>query len=144
MRAPNITGLYLWLFTVLLFGRVLGQLVVARFAPRWLPPFEQWQSGLLPYPVLLSGQAIVLTLMIWISADFSRGAGFWVEPRPRLGLAALVWSYLYFAAMVARYIIRMVRRPDQRWLGGTIPVIFHMIVAAFQWTFGTFHRAPPI
>lgn len=144
MKDPRIYGLYLWLFTVLLFGRVLGQLVVARFAPKGLPPFEQWQSGLLPYPVLLVGQAIVLTLMIWISADFSRGAGFWVQPRPRLGLAALVWSYLYFAAMIARYVVRMARRPDQRWLGGTIPIIFHSIVAAFQWTFGTYHAAPPI
>ena len=142
VKDPTIYGLYLWLFTVLVFGRVLGQLVVARFAPRWLPPFEHWQSGLLPYPALLAGQAIVLTLMFWISIDFSRGAGFWVEPRPRLGLAALVWSYLYFAAMLARYVIRMVRRPDQRWLGGTIPIIFHSVVAAFQWTFGTFHVQP--
>ena len=139
-----MASLCLWLFTVLLFGRVLGQLVVARFAPRWLPPFEQWQSGLLPYPVLLVTQAIVLTLMIWISADFSRGAGFWVQPRPRLGLAARVWSYLYFAAMIARYVVRMTRRPDQRWLGGTIPIIFHSVVAAFQWTFGTYHAAPPL
>ena len=136
-------GFYLWLFTLLLAGRVAGQLVVVLAAPRWLPPMEQWQSGLLPYPVLLVCQAIVLTLMIWISADFSRGAGFWVEPRPRLGMAALVWSYLYFGGMIARYIIRMARRPDQRWLGGTIPIIFHMVVAAFQWTFGTYHAAPP-
>ena len=141
MKDPTISSPYLWLFTVLLFGRVLGQLVVARFAPRWLPPFEHWQSGLLPYPVLLIGQAVVLTLMIWISADFSRGAGFWVEPRPRLGSVVIIWSYLYFAAMIARYVIRMVRRPDQRWLGGTIPIIFHSVVAAFQWTFGN-HHAP--
>jgi uncharacterized protein len=139
VKDPAIYGIYLWLFTVLLFGRVVGQLVVARFAPKWLPPFEQWQSGLLPYPVLLAGQAVVLTLMIWISADFSRGAGFWVAPRPRLGLAALVWSYVYFAAMIVRYVVRMARRPDQRWLGGTIPIIFHSVVAAFQWTFGSYH-----
>ena len=142
MRDATISGLYLWLFTALLFGRVLGQLVVAKVAPKWLPPFEHWQSGLLPYPVLLVGQAIVLTLMIWISADISRGAGFWFEPRPRLGFAALVWSYLYFGAMIARYVVRMVRRPDQRWLGGTIPIIFHSVVAAFQWTFGTYHSSP--
>ena len=141
MRDATISGLYLWLFTALLFGRVLGQLVVAKVAPKWLPPFEHWQSGLLPYPVLLVGQAIVLTLMIWISADFSRGAGFWFEPRPRLGLAALVWSYLYFGAMITRYVVRMARRPDQRWLGGTIPIIFHSVVAAFQWTFGMHHAA---
>jgi hypothetical protein len=138
---PTIYGPYLWILTVLLVGRVVGQLIVARWAPRWLPPMEQWQSGLLPYPVLVAGQAIVLTLMIWISMDFSRGAGFWVRPMPGLGLAALWWSYLYFSAMVVRYIVRMIRRPDQRWLGGTIPIIFHSLVAAFQWLFGTYHAS---
>ena len=138
---PTIYGPYLWILTVLLIGRVVGQLIVSRWAPRWLPPMEQWQSGLLPYPVLVAGQAIVLTLMIWISWDFSRGAGFWVQPRPTLGLAALWWSYLYFGAMVVRYIVRMTRRPDQRWLGGTIPIIFHALVAAFQWMFGMYHAS---
>ena len=126
---------------MLLAGRVIGQVIVAVSAPKWLPPMEQWQSGLLPYPVLLAGQAVVLTLMFSISIDFSRGAGFWVEPHPYLGRAALWWSYLYFGAMVVRYIMRMRRRPDQRWLGGTIPIIFHCVVAAFQWTFGAYHTA---
>jgi len=143
MSDPTALSYALWLFTVLLIGRVLGQVLVALRAPRWLPPMEQWQSGLLPYPALLAGQAVVLTLMIGISIDFSRGAGFWVAPHPRLGLAAVWWSYVYAAAMVVRYIIRMARRPDQRWLGGTIPIIFHTIVAAFQWTFGMYHVTNP-
>ena len=138
---PSAYSAFLWLFTVLLAGRVVGQLIVATAAPRWLPPMEQWQSGLVPYPVLVACQALVLYLMISISLDFTRGAGFWVEPRPLLGPAALWWSYLYFGAMVFRYVRRMVRRPDERWLGGTIPIIFHSVVAAFQWTFGMYqHR----
>jgi len=132
----------LWIFTALLGARVVGQLVVATAAPRWLPPMARWQSGLVPYPFLLATQSVVLALMVWISVDFTRADGFWVEPRARyLGLAALWWSYLYFAAMVARYVVRMARRPDQRWFGGTIPIIFHSVVAAFQWTFGIFHRS---
>ena len=139
MKDPTVYAIFLWLFTVLLLGRVLGQIIVALRAPRWLPPMEQWQSGLLPYPALLAGQALVLVLMVWISIDFSRAAGFWVEPHPRLGRAAVWWSYLYAGAMAARYVIRMARRPDQRWLGGTIPIVFHSVVAAFQWTFGMYH-----
>lgn len=143
MTDPAALSYALWLCTVLLIGRVLGQVVVVLLAPRWLPPMEQWQSGLLPYPVLLVGQAVVLTLMIWTSIDFSRGAGFWVAPHPRLGLAALWWSYVYAGAMVVRYVIRMARRPHERWLGGTIPIIFHTVVAAFQWTFGMYHVTRP-
>jgi hypothetical protein len=58
----------------------------------------------------------------------------WIPP------AALYWSYLYAGAMVVRYTVRMARHPDQRWLGGTIPIVFHTIVAAFQWTFATSFR----
>jgi hypothetical protein len=135
---------WLWVFTILLVGRVLGQVVVVLFAPKWLPPMQQWQSGLLPYPVLLAGQFVVLWLMFSISIDYMRGSGFWVEPHPSLGLAAVIWSYVYAGAMLVRYVIRMARRPDQRWLGGTIPIVFHTVVAAFQWTFGWYQIAEGI
>ena len=130
----------LWLLTVLLFGRVAGQIIVYFFAPRFLPPMAQWQSGLVPYWFLVAVQAVVLYLMAAISYDFSRGAGFWFEPHPTLGLVVLWWSYAYFGAMMARYVVRMARRPDQRWFGGTIPIIFHSVVALFQWVFAAWHR----
>ena len=133
-------GPVLWVLTVLLLGRVIGQLVVFFYAPKFLPPMGQWQSGLVPYPLLVAVQAVVLGLMVSISYDFSRGSGFWVQPQPELGLVVLWWSYVYFGAMVVRYVLRMKRRPDQRWLGGTIPIIFHCVVATFQWVFAAYHR----
>jgi hypothetical protein len=133
-------SVFLWLFTVLLFFRVIGQIVVVLWAPRWLPPMHQWQSGLLPYPVLLAGQIVVLTLMVWICLDFTRGAGVFLLPRrSEVGRFVTWFSYLYFAGMIVRYVVRMIERPDQRWFGGTIPIIFHCVVAAFLWTFGRYH-----
>jgi hypothetical protein len=41
--------------------------------------------------------------------------------------------------MVVRYVARMARRPDQRWFGGTIPIFFHSVIAAFVWTFARYH-----
>ena len=135
----TVYSFFLWLFTAILILRVAGQLVVALSAPRWLPPMDQWQSGLLPYPVLLASQAGVLTLMVWISIDVSRGSGLFAQPYPDRAWAVIWFSYVYFGGMVLRYIIRMARRPDQRWLGGTIPIIFHSFMAAFLWTFGRYH-----
>ena len=139
MTTLDLLGVVLWLCSVLMLLRVIGQLVVFLRAPSWLPPMAQWQSGLVPYWFLLSTQAVVLLLMFWIAADLARGWGFWVRPLPRLGRVLLVWSYLYAGAMVVRYAIRMARRPDQRWTGGTIPIIFHVVLAAFQWTFAQYH-----
>ena len=140
MIAPHrACAAVLWTCTVLLAGRVAGQLIVARWAPRWLPPMEQWQSGLVRYPVLVGWQAVVLALMSWASADVMRGAGFWSAPPAGMPHTSVVLGAIYFAGMMVRYVVRMRRRPDQRWLGGTIPIIFHSIVALFLWTFGACH-----
>ena len=44
----------------------------------------------------------------------------------------------YFAAMVIRYTAIMARHPDRRWLGGTIPIAFHCVLAAFIFMVGNF------
>ena len=43
----------MWACVVLFMFRVLGQVYVALYAPRWLPPMGEWYSGLLPYYLLL-------------------------------------------------------------------------------------------
>ena len=134
-----MTTLVLWSCAIAMLLRVLGQLVVYLRAPRWLPPMAQWQSGLVPYRTLLATQAVVLLLMFWIAADFARESGLWVQPLPRLGRIVLAWSYLYAGAMVLRYAVRMTRRPSDRWFGGTIPIIFHTVLAFFQWIFARYH-----
>jgi hypothetical protein len=136
----------LWVCTALLMLRVAGQLVVVLRAPRWLPPNEQWMSGLVPYRWLLPAQIIVLALMTWMSADVTRRAGLFGESSPAWGAFDLAAALIYFAAMVVRYVVRMVRRPDQRWFGGTIPIVFHSVVAAFLGIFALYHlsSSPPV
>jgi uncharacterized protein len=136
LKDPTVYAFLLTLFTALLIVRVLGQLVVVLFAPTWLPPMEQWQSGLLPYPVLLVSQLVVLAFMVMISADFVRGWGYFVAPHPGGGVFSVVFASAYFAGMVLRYVLRMKWYPDQRWFGGTIPIIFHSFVAIFLFTWG--------
>lgn len=139
VRDPAVYSVFLILFTTLLYGRVLGQLIVYLDAPHWLPPMDEWQSGLLPYPVLLASQIVVLTFMTLICRDFVRGQGFFVDAHPRGGLFSMWFAALYFAGMVFRYVFTMIRKPERRWFGGTIPIIFHSFVAAFLWTWGRYH-----
>lgn len=141
MTTSQSLNLVLWLCSIAMLLRVVGQFVVYLRAPVWLPPMPQWQSGLVPYRVLLATQAVVLALMFWIAIDFARASGVWVQPLPRLGRVVLIWSYLYAGAMVVRYVIRMTRRPTERWFGGTIPIVFHTVLAMFQWTFARYHTA---
>ena len=49
--------------TLLFSLRVTGQFIVALFSVRWLPAMEQWQSGLIPYPILLALQFVMIVIM---------------------------------------------------------------------------------
>jgi hypothetical protein len=134
---------WLWLATILLTCRVVGQIIAIVWAPRWLPPHgPQWMSGLVPYRWLLPGQIVVVSLMVAISRDFARGTGWFVVPWPRAGRIIMGVAVIYGAWMVVRYIIRMTRRPDQRWFGGTIPIIFHIVIALFLGLFATWNVNP--
>jgi hypothetical protein len=127
---------YLWLFTGLFLVRVVGQLVVRFRAPSWLPPMSDW--NLTPYHLLLPTQLVILGAMAWIDVDFSSGSGAAATGRRALGLALLAFSGVYAAAMAVRYLVRMSRRPRERWFGGTIPIVFHWVLASYLFVLGSF------
>jgi uncharacterized protein len=116
-------------------------MVVAFVGVSWLPPMEAWYSGLMPYPYLLRSQFLIIALFGKICVDFTRGEGFFVRSRPAFARGVLIFGYVYFAAMVLRYILHMSLHPDARWFSGTIPIIFHWVLATFIIIFGRYHRA---
>jgi len=135
---PQLAAGYLWFYSGLFLVRVAGQLLVRTQRPAWLPPDEEW--NLTPYRLLLPVQLAILGLMAWIDADLSRG-GFWATPKPNFGQAVLWFAYAYAAAMLVRYLLRMRRRPEQRWFGGAIPIVFHWVLASYLYVLGSFHAS---
>lgn len=122
---------WLWIATALFALRVLGQLLVIFARPRWLPPVDRWQSGLLPYPVLLLSQLAILAVQLTIAIQAGRGAGWFADPlRPRAGAALVVLAALYLGGMAYRF-----SRPSPR----LIPTTFHCVLASFLLAAGLFH-----
>src|SRR5947208_16778338 len=72
---PLRLGRILAALTVLFSLRVLGQVRVAFCSVPWLPSMEQWCSGRVPYPMLLVIQLAMVTVMMKLSIEISRGAG---------------------------------------------------------------------
>ena len=113
----------LWVLLSLFALRVLGQLlVVAGIAP-FLPPMDDWQSGLLPYPLLLASQILILGVL----GDGVRAvlAGRRVTSfvaAQWLGTPLWIVGWIYAIGMVVRY---AVLRRD------AIPVVFHIVLASF-------------
>jgi hypothetical protein len=136
--APR-AGVVLALFTSLFAVRVAGQVVVLLAAPRWLPPMEQW--NLVPYPVLLPIQLALLAAMTAVTVDLAVGARMLPPGGRAIGVPLVMCACVYAAAMAVRYAVRMARRPDQRWFGGAIPIVFHWVLAAWLLVLGLFHAA---
>src|SRR4029450_7928880 len=113
----NFSRRYAWLLLALTFLfalRVTGQALVAVRDVAWLPPFERWHSGLIPYPILLAVQIVMIVLMLFIVRDFARGSGFFVSLLPRTGKALIALAMLYALVMVLRYILTMTMHDELR------------------------------
>ena len=131
LGSPTQTAVLLTGLSLLFLARVLGQVIVVLRHPDWLPPMDQWYSGVLAYPWLLATQVLMLAGMLVVILGLLVGAGWAVGPHPELGALLLWTAWIYAAAMVVRYVVRMTRRPDQRWLGGVIPIAFHVVLAGW-------------
>jgi hypothetical protein len=127
------------LLTLLFLLRVLGQALVAGFGVTWLPAMEHWHSGLIPYPMLLSIQLLMLIIMVKIIWDVWLGTGFFALVRPSWSRFLICFSAIYAGAMALRYVLTMTFYPEMRWFGGTIPIFFHFVLAGFIYVFGRFH-----
>lgn len=119
--------------------RVLGQVLVAFYNVSFLPPMQEWQSGLLPYPVLLGCQIAIIALLGKVCFDFARRRGLFVTPNPKLGSVLNKFGSVYLGSMMLRYIIRMSMLPDERWFGGCIPIVFHCVLASFVLLLAYYH-----
>ena len=123
------------LLLLLFLGRVVGQILAATTAPRWLPPMARWYSGIMPYRYLLPTQLVFLVVMTAMTTAVDRataplgtlsaGTGAWI-----------VWaSYVYALGMVARSIRYALAEPERR--GVLIPIVFHFVLAGFLFAYGS-------
>ena len=111
--------------TLLFLARVVGQVLVVFVGVAWLPPVESWYSGLLPYPVLLPAQLVILAAQAVLDRAAWTGRAWLLRPRPDAARRLRWFSYLYALAMAVRWAVT-----------GThgIPVVFHWVLAAYLYT----------
>src|SRR5438094_693362 len=95
----------LWGLSALFLLRVVGQVLVEFLHVTFLPSSPEWYSGLLPYPLLLPVQILILLGMARVNTSVTFRRGFFTAPHPRLGRFLVIASVLYAAVMVARYFI---------------------------------------
>ena len=130
-------GIALWILVALFALRVAGQALVESGFKTALPPRELWQSGLLPYPLLLASQIVLLAIMC---REAARVFSLRVGPRNLLGSQLASCGAVYAALMAVRAVaFASASLKGILFYGGPIPILFHLVLAGFLSVLGRFH-----
>jgi hypothetical protein len=121
------SAITLRVLTALFAARIVGQALVAYLDVTWLPAMESWSSGLLPYPVLLPIQLVIVLVQVMIARSIRREQGLFARPRPDAGRVVQWVSCVYALSMIMRYAV---------FRSHLIPIVFHWVLAAYLFTLG--------
>lgn len=133
---PAASAPLLWIILGLFALRVVGQVIVMLWGPRWLPPPEQWFSGLIAYPYLLLSQILILALMTAMILGLHPGGGPLGSPGRAVSAFCVSFSVPYYGFMIYRWVFRVLRNPSRRWFDTLIPIVLHCVLATFLLVYG--------
>lgn len=126
------------LILLILFAFRVGAQLLQKLAPvSFLPAFDAWQSGTLPYGILLSIQMLLLTAMVRVQFQMNSGRGL---QRPVIGVALLSLGSVYFALMLFRLGAAFTFGAGHPFLGAALPAFFHVVLSGWVLLLGLFHE----
>lgn len=135
-KAAQPYAKWLWLLASLFAFRVVAQLVALLFKPKFLPTFESWHGGVLPYPLLLTAQSLIFVWLAWTAWRFSKNN---LHPRRTLGTIIIIFASLYFLVMLLRLLLGLTILNENRWFASYLPAFFHLVLASYLFLYGHFH-----
>jgi len=115
-----LTGLFVF--------RVLAQLIQSLYPLPWLPPFEVWHGAVLPYPLLVACQIVIIAALAVITWRVGRDA---VVPSPWKFRLCFALGIPYFLFMAFRLAAGLTFLADHPWFAKSLPAFFHVVLASF-------------
>lgn len=126
-----------WL--LVLFGlfvfRVLAQFVQSIHPVQILPPFEAWHGAVLPYPLLVIFQMIIIVVLTIVLLRVRSDA---IVPSQWKYWVCFTLGGLYFSFMAFRLFAGLTFLSDNLWYSNSLPALFHIVLATFILLFGRY------
>jgi hypothetical protein len=116
--------------------RVIAQPLSLLVQTPLLPPFASWYSGVVPYPLLLVAQIVILIVLTAGIRGTDRRAASWSR---RTVVLFGVFGALYFVTMALRLVLGTTILQAHPWFGRTIPAFFHLVLASYVLVYADFH-----
>lgn len=121
--------------TFLFLFRVLAQLIQAEADLPYLPEFQSWDSGAVPYAVLVIAQCIIFGTMIALAW------GVWtnrLSPNRWRHRLCLIFGTIYFSSMFIRLVAGLTALNHVAWFAKPLPAFFHLVLASFILVLGRY------
>ena len=115
--------------------RSVFQLIQYLWPLTWLPNFEYWQSGVLPYPLLLASQVVITIVGLWLVFGVARGK---FRTISNWGNWILIVGFGYLGLMMFRILAGLTIASGSPWFDTLIPSISHMVLAGFLIVLGAY------
>jgi hypothetical protein len=116
--------------------RVLAQLLQLYIEVPFLPPFEAWQSGAVPYKGLLVSQILIIVFYGWILQRFAAGR---MRPSRKQGWVFFIIGLIYFLVMAVRLFVGLTGLSGHYWFRSYLPTLFHFVISGYLIVVGYFH-----
>ena len=97
---------------------------------------QAWQSGALPYPVLLASQVLLAVWMAYAAAGVATGR---TRPDRAVGRRFAAAAAVYAAVMVPRLVLGLTVARGHWWLDAPLPTVFHLVLMTFLAVYGHYH-----
>ena len=124
IKYPRYSLVLIALLSIFCF-RVFSQLLQKFYPVDFLPPFEDWQSGAVPYWLLVVAQFLIILICLIVILKISLGR---VIPRNMTGKICLFLGVIYLIVMLFRLIVGLTIAPEHNWFGARIPTFFHTVL----------------
>ncbi len=121
------------LLAALFVFRVLAQFIQSLFTLPLLPGFDAWHGGVLPYPVLLGSQIVIISILYAIIWRAGSGA---IVPRRWKYRVCFALGGIYFSFMAYRLLAGLTFLAGHPWYSKSLPAFFHLILASFVLVLG--------
>ncbi len=128
---PQAADRWMFALTILMVffvGRVVVQLIQWIEPFGFLPHFDRWQSGAVPYPVLLVAQLLIIATMVVVLTKLHRKE---LRLRPLTVVIVRTIGLGYVALMLLRLVAGLTFADGHSWWDAPLPTIFHLVLASF-------------
>ena len=116
--------------------RVLAQLLQLYIEVPFLPPFDAWQSGAVPYKGLLISQILIIVFYGWI---LQRLVSDRMRPSRKQGWIFFSIGLIYFLLMAVRLFVGLTGLSGHYWFRSYLPTLFHFVISGYLIVVGYFH-----